>query len=84
MRIAAQIATQAPLTMRAGKEIVRRMREKFADVEDKDMIELCYGSADFREGLERVPRQAPAEVHGAVGGSVRLGYAAPEGRLVDP
>ena len=50
--IAAQIATQAPLTMRATKEIVRRMREQAADVEDEDMIALCYGSADFREGLD--------------------------------
>ena len=45
------MATQAPLTMHAGKEVVRRMREQLAGVEDKDLIELCYGSADFREGL---------------------------------
>jgi enoyl-CoA hydratase/carnithine racemase len=50
--LARQLATQAPLTMRAGKEVVRRMREKFAGVEDKDLIALCYGSADFREGLD--------------------------------
>jgi enoyl-CoA hydratase/carnithine racemase len=37
--------------MRAGKEVVRRMRERLA-VEDKDLIALCYGSADFREGLD--------------------------------
>jgi len=49
--IAAQIATQAPLTMRAGKEVARRMRERLA-VEDRDLIALCYGSADFREGVE--------------------------------
>ena len=47
-----QIATQAPLTMRAGKEVVRRMRERFAGVEDRDLVALCYGSADFREGLD--------------------------------
>jgi enoyl-CoA hydratase/carnithine racemase len=50
--LAEQIATQAPLTMRATKEIVRRMREKLAGVEDRDLIGLCYGSADFREGLD--------------------------------
>jgi enoyl-CoA hydratase/carnithine racemase len=50
--IAAQIATQAPLTMRATKEIVRRMRDRAADVADEDLIALCYGSADFREGLD--------------------------------
>jgi enoyl-CoA hydratase len=50
--LGAQMATQAPLTMWAGKEVVRRMRERFAGVEDRDLIELCYGSADFREGLD--------------------------------
>ncbi len=50
--LAAQIATQAPLTMRATKEIVRRMRERASAVDDKDLIALCYGSADFQEGLD--------------------------------
>jgi enoyl-CoA hydratase/carnithine racemase len=49
--LARQMAAQAPLTMRAGKEVVRRMRRRFA-VDDKDLIALCYGSADFREGLD--------------------------------
>ncbi len=50
--LAGQIATQAPLTMRAGKEVVRRMRERAASVDDRDLIALCYGSADFQEGIE--------------------------------
>lgn len=50
--LAAQMASQAPLTMHAGKEVARRMRERFSAVEDKDLIALCYGSADFREGLD--------------------------------
>lgn len=49
--LGAQMAAQAPLTMRAGKEIVRRMRVQMASVQDDDLIALCYGSADFREGL---------------------------------
>ncbi|HEY1245936.1 MAG TPA: enoyl-CoA hydratase [Hyphomicrobiaceae bacterium] len=49
--LAGRMAAQAPLTMRAGKEVVRRMRGRLA-VEDKDLIALCYGSADFREGLD--------------------------------
>jgi enoyl-CoA hydratase/carnithine racemase len=49
--LGAQIAAQAPLTMMAGKEVVRRMRENFGGIDDKDLIALCYGSADFREGL---------------------------------
>jgi enoyl-CoA hydratase/carnithine racemase len=62
--LAAQIATQAPLTMHAGKEIVRRMREKMSAVEDKDMIELCYGSADFREGLDAFLAKRPPKFTG--------------------
>ena len=27
-------------------------RAQFGGVEDKDLIALCYGSADFREGLD--------------------------------
>lgn len=50
--LAEQMAGQAPLTMQAGKEVVRRMRERFSGVDDKDLIALCYGSADFREGLD--------------------------------
>src|SRR2546423_12928729 len=50
--LAAQIVTQAPLTMRATKEIVRRMRERASRVDDRDLIALCYGSADFQEGLD--------------------------------
>ena len=50
--LAAQIATQAPLTMRAAKEVVLRMRERASAVNDKDLVALCYGSADFQEGLD--------------------------------
>jgi hypothetical protein len=38
--------------MRAGKEVVRRMRDKFAGVVDRDLVVECYGSADFHEGLD--------------------------------
>jgi enoyl-CoA hydratase/carnithine racemase len=62
--LAAQMAAQAPLTMRAGKEAVRRMRERFAAVEDKDLIALCYGSADFREGLDAFLAKRPPKFAG--------------------
>jgi enoyl-CoA hydratase/carnithine racemase len=58
--LARQMGAQAPLTMLAGKEVVRRMRERLAGVEDKDLIALCYGSADFREGLDAfLAKRAP-------------------------
>ena len=62
--LAQQMATQAPLTMRAGKEVVRRMRERFAAVEDQDLIALCYGSADFREGLDAFLAKRPPRFAG--------------------
>ncbi|MEM1046739.1 MAG: enoyl-CoA hydratase/isomerase family protein [Pseudomonadota bacterium] len=50
--LAQQIAGHAPLTLKATKETLRRLRRAAADVEDSDLITLCYMSADFREGLE--------------------------------
>jgi len=46
------MATHAPLTMRATKEGLRRLREKSADIEGTDLIKECYTSNDFREGLD--------------------------------
>ncbi len=48
--LAALLIEQAPLTLRATKEGLRRLA--LADIEDEDLILSCYGSADFREGLE--------------------------------
>jgi enoyl-CoA hydratase/carnithine racemase len=62
--LARQMVTQAPLTMRAGKEAVRRMRERFAGIDDKDLIALCYGSADFREGLDAFLAKRPPRFTG--------------------
>ncbi len=42
----------APLTLRATKEGLRRLRAKQADLDDHDLVALCYTSADFKEGLE--------------------------------
>ncbi len=50
--LARTIAGHAPLTLRATKEALRRLRVAAAEVDDHDLIELCYLSADFREGLE--------------------------------
>ena len=49
--LAEQIAGLAPLTLRASKEMARRLRATAAYPDDEDLIRLCYGSRDFREGL---------------------------------
>ena len=51
--LAAEIAANAPLTLRATKEMIRRVlaKRRLAAGDDADMVELCYTSADFREGV---------------------------------
>jgi enoyl-CoA hydratase/carnithine racemase len=49
--IAHQIATYAPLTLYATKESIRRIQEHRRAPNGDDLIELVYGSEDFREGV---------------------------------
>ena len=46
------VASHAPLTLRATKEALRRIKERSLGDADKDLILMCYMSADFREGME--------------------------------
>jgi len=50
--LARRIAGNAPLTMRATKTLLRRLREVQPRVDDDDIVGAVYSSADFREGLE--------------------------------
>jgi enoyl-CoA hydratase len=52
-RLALDIAANAPLTLRVTKEMIRRVlaRRRLRHGEDADLVELCYTSADFREGV---------------------------------
>jgi enoyl-CoA hydratase len=52
VELANTLAGHAPLTMRATKEALRRLRDDGTAARDEDLIEMCYTSADFREGLE--------------------------------
>jgi enoyl-CoA hydratase len=52
LAMAATIAEFAPLTLRATKEGLRRLRVARTQVDDGDLVEMCYMSEDFREGLE--------------------------------
>lgn len=49
--LARTLASHAPLTLRATKEQLRRIRERMRPEESADLILLCYMSADFREGV---------------------------------
>lgn len=49
--IAEQIAGLAPLTLRATKEMVRRIRAATPLPDGADLVRLCYGSDDFHEGV---------------------------------
>ena len=51
--LALDIASNAPLTLRATKEIIRRLsaKRRLDPGADADVVELCYTSEDFREGV---------------------------------
>lgn len=55
--LARLVAGNAPLTLRATKEALRRLRDSLPP--DEDLIRLCYTSADFREGMEAFLTKRP-------------------------
>jgi enoyl-CoA hydratase len=55
--LATLVASHAPLTLRATKEAIRRLRDNLPA--DEDLIRLCYTSADFREGMEAFLTKRP-------------------------
>ncbi len=50
--LARLVAGHAPLTLRATKEALRRLRNSQLRGQDEDLIAMCYTSQDFREGME--------------------------------
>ncbi|MEM9147998.1 MAG: enoyl-CoA hydratase [Pseudomonadota bacterium] len=57
--LAAQLAAHAPLTLRATKEGMRRLRTHGPEADDADLITLTYMSQDFREGMEAFLAKRP-------------------------
>jgi enoyl-CoA hydratase len=56
--LAALVGGHAPLTMRATREALRRLRDNLPP--DEDLIRLCYTSQDFREGMDAfLSKRAP-------------------------
>lgn len=63
--LAATIAGHAPLTMRATKEALRRLALAAVPAGGgDDLVVMCYGSADFREGMEAFLGKRPPQWQG--------------------
>jgi enoyl-CoA hydratase/carnithine racemase len=64
---ALRIAANAPLTIQATKEMIRRLmaarRPRPGD--DQDIVTMCYTSSDFREGVEAFIAKRPPKWTGA-------------------
>ncbi len=52
LELATRMKAHAPLTMRAIKEVLRRMRHQAPAVDDSDIVAKVYSSNDFAHGLE--------------------------------
>ena len=50
--LARTIAGNAPLTLQATKEALRRLQARMTPGEGEDLIVMCYMSRDFREGMD--------------------------------
>lgn len=61
---AATISGHAPLTMRATKEALRRLAKAAVPDDGDDLVVMCYGSADFREGMEAFLGKRPPRWQG--------------------
>ena len=58
--LARTLSGHAPLTLRATKEAMRRLRLAARAVEGDDLVAMCFTSADFREGVESFLARRPA------------------------
>ena len=57
--LARLVAGHAPLTLQATKEALRRLQPRLGPEEGEDLIQLCYTSRDFREGMEAFLNKRP-------------------------
>lgn len=59
LELARTLASYAPLTLRATKEALRRIRQRLVP-EGSDLMLMCYGSDDFKEGVAAFLAKRPA------------------------
>jgi enoyl-CoA hydratase/carnithine racemase len=65
--LALEMAANAPLTIKATKEMIRRVlaQRRLKTGDDRDLVEMCYTSADFREGVTAFVGKRPPKWTGA-------------------
>ena len=64
MELALEIAGNAPLTLRATKEAMRRLRLAARQVNGDDLVTMCFTSNDFKRGVQNFLAKKPAEWSG--------------------
>lgn len=64
MEIAQSITRSAPLTIKATLTGIRRLRQATTLPDDHDLITMCFGSADFKEGVSAFFEKRPAKWSG--------------------
>lgn len=58
--LAKTVAGHAPLTLRATKQALRRLREASRAIHGDDLVAMCFTSRDFAEGVESFLARRPA------------------------
>ncbi|TDH63529.1 enoyl-CoA hydratase [Dankookia rubra] len=59
--LARTLAGHAPLTLRATKEAMRRLRLAARQVNGDDLVTMCFTSNDFREGVQNFLAKRPMQ-----------------------
>ncbi|MBY0335844.1 MAG: enoyl-CoA hydratase/isomerase family protein [Acetobacteraceae bacterium] len=62
--VARTVASHAPLTLRATKEALKRLREPMRAIHGDDLVAMCFTSRDFAEGVESFLARRPAAWEG--------------------